>query len=75
MKMFLFVAAMLIAAPALAQTKKPVKQEDMSKLSCEQQKRAYRESEACFNRYRDPRTKKLAPGAHQNCRELTQPQC
>ena len=73
--LILFLA---ISLPAVAQSdkrKKPIKQEEMDKLTCEQQKRAYRASEACFARYRDPQTKKLHPTAYSRCQELKQPNC
>ena len=74
----LVLLAVAVAMPAAAQTEKrkaPVRQKDMDSLSCEQQKRAYRASEACFARYRDPQTKKLHPKAYSSCQELKQPQC
>lgn len=73
------VLVMLLAAlPAFAQSskqsKKGVTQEQMDRMSCEEQKRAYRESEACFGRYRDSKGK-LRAEAFRRCNEVKQPQC
>jgi len=51
--------------------------------SCDEQKRRYRESEACFAKYRrqskpdkSGRTHStLSPEAYRECREMKEPQC
>ena len=72
MRLLLAAALALIAMPGVAQKKAP-KAEDPSRLTCEAQWKLYRESEACFARYRSG--KKLAAGAHSRCTEVRQPQC
>jgi len=64
------------ADTAVAQTdkKKRPAQKSEKPLSCEEQKRLYRESEACFARYRRP-DRTLRPEASSRCNEMVQPDC
>ena len=74
MRLLLFAVLATLALDAPAQQKKAAKSPDVSKLSCEEQWKLYRESEACFARYRTNK-KALRPEAHARCREMLQPQC
>jgi hypothetical protein len=79
MKVLFLLLVITLAMPAGAQSDKrkgPAnKAQDASAQSCEEQKRLYRQSEACFARYRDPATKVLHPKAFSQCKEMKQPQC
>jgi len=74
MRALLLAVLATLALGAHAQQKKAAKSPDVSKLSCEEQWRLYRESEACFARYRTSK-KALRPEAHSRCKEMLQPQC
>jgi hypothetical protein len=74
MRLLLLALLATLALGAHAQPKKAAKSPDVSKLSCEEQWQRYRESEACFARYRTSK-KALRPEAHSRCREMLQPQC
>jgi hypothetical protein len=63
------------AEPAKSARKKP---EARLPEACEEQKRRYRESEACFARYRErtePGKSRLRPEAFRHCKEMKQPDC
>jgi hypothetical protein len=74
-RLLLLAVLATLALGAHAQPKKKAaKSPDPAKLSCEEQWRLYRESEACFARYRTSK-KALRPEAHSRCKEMLQPQC
>jgi hypothetical protein len=83
-KYVIFVTLVALASGTCgAAQKNKATEKGKGALSCEEQKRRYRESEACFAKYRQTskpdkqgRThSSLRPGAYRKCQEMKEPQC